>query len=138
LCSHDDGAAAIAAKACDLFNVRISKCGGLIPSLRLIEQALSNGVDFQLGAHPGQSSIMTAAEWAVITSIAVRTWEGYKWPDLLSENLTLEALHGDTTKQWPNILAPTGLGITPDMAKIRRAAVRTQQLQFAEQQESIQ
>jgi L-Ala-D/L-Glu epimerase len=54
LCCRQDALDAIEARACQLFNIRISKCGGLIPSLRLAELAHERGLEFQLGVQVGE------------------------------------------------------------------------------------
>jgi muconate cycloisomerase len=46
----------------DFFNIRISKNGGLLPALRLAELAAKHFLGGQLGALPGESGILTAAE----------------------------------------------------------------------------
>ena len=45
----------------DMFNVRLSKCGGIIPSLRIIGLAQRYGLGLQLGCHPGETAILSAA-----------------------------------------------------------------------------
>ncbi len=42
------------------FNIRISKCGGLLPSLRLADLARKNGITIQLGCMVGETSILSA------------------------------------------------------------------------------
>jgi L-alanine-DL-glutamate epimerase-like enolase superfamily enzyme len=59
LCTFEDGRRSEG--ACDLFNIRISKCGGLLPSFRLAELAHRRGIGFQLGANVGQTAILGAA-----------------------------------------------------------------------------
>ena len=39
LCGRIDAERAVAEDACDLFNIRLSKCGGFLPSLRLVQFA---------------------------------------------------------------------------------------------------
>ena len=62
---------------CDLFNIRLSKCGGFLNSLRLAATAHAAGLGYQLGCHPGESGILSAAgrHWA--SSVAnIRYLEG--------------------------------------------------------------
>jgi L-alanine-DL-glutamate epimerase-like enolase superfamily enzyme len=40
---------AVTQDACDAFNIRISKCGGLVSSVRLIDFALRHGIAYQIG-----------------------------------------------------------------------------------------
>lgn len=60
LISLEDARVHIERKACDLFNVRISKCGGLGPSLAIVALAREAGVGFQLGCHVGESALLSA------------------------------------------------------------------------------
>ena len=47
--------------ACDIVNVRISKCGGILGALQVIRAAQNRGLEIQLGAHVGESCILSAA-----------------------------------------------------------------------------
>jgi len=47
--------------ACSMFNIRISKCGGLFNSLRIYDIARRNGIKCQLGCQVGETSILSAA-----------------------------------------------------------------------------
>jgi len=47
--------------ACDVINVRVSKCGGLLGARRVMKAALQKGLKVQLGAQVGESCILTAA-----------------------------------------------------------------------------
>ena len=66
LTSMADAEAAIAGGTCDLFNIRLSKCGGFLASLRLAAIAHAAGLGYQLGCHPGESGMLSAAgrHWA--------------------------------------------------------------------------
>ncbi len=61
VCSTDDVERIAACGAADVINVRVSKCGGLTGSRRVIKTALRHGLNVQLGAQVGESSILTAA-----------------------------------------------------------------------------
>ncbi len=61
LCGIPDALRAIEQGTADLFNVRLSKCGGIFPSLRIIDLAYRNGLGVQLGCHPGETAILSAA-----------------------------------------------------------------------------
>ena len=77
LTSLVDAEAAVKSQACDLFNIRLSKCGGFLASLRLAALADAHGLGYQLGCHPGESGILSAAgrHWAA--SVAnIRYLEG--------------------------------------------------------------
>ncbi len=48
-------------KAADVLNIRISKCGGMLAALRMIEVAEKRGLKVQLGAQVGESCVLSAA-----------------------------------------------------------------------------
>jgi len=48
--------------ACHAFQVRLSKCGGLIPSLRIASLARRHGLPCHLGVMVGETGILAAAE----------------------------------------------------------------------------
>src|SRR5262249_54874290 len=70
LCSMIDAERAIEGKTCDLFNLRLSKCGGFIPSLRLAQRAKQHGISYQLGCQVGETAILSAAGRHFATSVA--------------------------------------------------------------------
>lgn len=112
LTSLADAQAAIAAGTCDLFNIRLSKCGGFLNSLKIAAAAHSACLGFQLGCHPGESGILSAAgrHWA--TSVAnIRYLEGSYDRRLFRELLTKEDLTFGYGGKAPAIARP-GLGIT--------------------------
>lgn len=61
LCSMVDGERAIAGQWCDLFNLRLSKCGGFLPTLELAKLAFKSGLSCQLGCQVGETAILSAA-----------------------------------------------------------------------------
>jgi muconate cycloisomerase len=46
---------------CQGINLRISSCGGFLKSLKLIERVKQNGMIWQLGAHVGETAILSLA-----------------------------------------------------------------------------
>ncbi len=61
LCSEADARELIKMQACDMFNVRLSKCGGLLAAARIRDLAQEAGIACQLGCHVGETSILAAA-----------------------------------------------------------------------------
>jgi len=61
LCSLRDAHAIIQARAADVFNIRIGKCGGLLPSLELVRLARDSGLSCQLGTLVGETGILSRA-----------------------------------------------------------------------------
>jgi muconate cycloisomerase len=45
----------------DVVNIKVSKCGGLLASLDLAREARQRGIEIQVGAHVGESPILSAA-----------------------------------------------------------------------------
>jgi L-alanine-DL-glutamate epimerase-like enolase superfamily enzyme len=61
LCNEDDAKGLIDLKACRIFNIRLSKCGGLGTAARISRMAEAAGILCQLGCHVGETSILSAA-----------------------------------------------------------------------------
>ena len=59
LCNFEDADLIVEKKYFDLFNIRISKNGGLYNSLKLVELARKNDLDYQLGAQVGETAILS-------------------------------------------------------------------------------
>lgn len=61
LCGMQDAERCIQEGWGDLFNLRLSKCGGFIRTLRLASFAAAHGLGYQLGCQVGETSILSAA-----------------------------------------------------------------------------
>ncbi len=113
LCSYEDAINAIKYKAVDAFNIRISKCGGLLSSIRLIELARKHSLGFQLGAQVAEVGPLIAASRHLryIASDAF-TYEAGQ-PDYLFENYIVDPMplvDRNTNLALP--LRDNGLGLT--------------------------
>jgi len=120
LCSLEDARTLIRERACDVFNVRISKCGGLVNAGRIDRLAREAGLACQLGAQVGEAGILSAAGRHYATrSAGVRWCEGSYGKLLLEEDIT----EPDITV-GPGGVAPAlegaGIGVTPGAALLRR------------------
>ncbi|MHC4884156.1 MAG: enolase C-terminal domain-like protein [Planctomycetota bacterium] len=62
LCTQADAERLIEAGACDLFNVRLAKCGGYSGCIALLKKARGAGLACQLGVLVGETSILGGAE----------------------------------------------------------------------------
>ncbi len=124
LCSLSDGRHAIERGTCDLFNIRLSKCGGFINSLRLAAMAHNAGLGYQLGCQVGETGIMSAAGRHFACSVGgIRYLEGSFDRFLVRERLTVEDLtfgYGG----WATELTSPGLGIQIDRKALQRVTVR--------------
>ena len=89
LVTFEDAVNLIREQACDVFNVRVSKCGGLISSLRIAELGLEAGVKVQVGAQVGETSLLSAAGRHLAAHLPeVEYVEGSFGTHLLSEDIT--------------------------------------------------
>jgi L-Ala-D/L-Glu epimerase len=116
LTSDVDARRAIELSACDLFNIRLSKCGGYLASLRFVAMAQAAGLGYQLGCHPGESGVLSAAgrHWA--SSVAnICYLEGSYDRHLFRRLVTREDMTFGYGGRAPALRAP-GLGVTIDTA----------------------
>jgi muconate cycloisomerase len=124
LCSMVDAERAVQLEMCDVFNLRLSKCGGFIPSLRLAQFARRHGVAYQLGCQVGETAILSAAGRHFASSVAdMRYLEGSYDRHLVREPLGMQ----DLTFRWggwaPALPGP-GLGVIVDPRALERVTVR--------------
>lgn len=123
LCSLGDAERAIELGLCDLFNIRLSKCGGFINSLLIAERAHRAGLGYQLGCQVGETGILSAAGRHFACSIGgIRYVEGSYERHLVEERLTVEDLTFGRGGHAPAITRP-GLGVTVDRDALNRTKV---------------
>lgn len=124
LCSLTDAHRAIESGTCDLFNIRLSKCGGFLSSLRLAALARQAGLGYQLGCQVGETGILSAAGRHFACSIAdIRYLEGSYDRHLVREPLTMQDLTFRRRGLAPSLPGP-GLGVDIDQGALRRVTVR--------------
>lgn len=128
LCSLGDAKCAVAEQTCDLFNIRLSKCGGFIPALRLAQFAREHGLGYQLGCQVGESAILSAAGRHFACSVTGLCWvEGSYDRFLLRDNVS----RMDLTIGWggkaPALEGP-GLGIAVSAEAIKRLTVQREEI----------
>jgi muconate cycloisomerase len=128
LCSGIDAERAVADQTCDLFNLRLSKCGGFIPSLRLAQLARQHGLGYQLGCQVGETAVLSAAGRHFAQSVAgLRYCEGSYDRHLVLEALATRDLTFRRGGKAP-ALTGAGLGIDLDGEALRRVTVRSVRL----------
>jgi L-alanine-DL-glutamate epimerase-like enolase superfamily enzyme len=89
----DDATALVDARACNAFNIRVSKCGGLLSSMAIARFATEAGLDLVVGAQVGESGILSAAGRHLAAAIGQpRYVEGSGGSLLLREDLTVERI----------------------------------------------
>jgi muconate cycloisomerase len=128
LTSEPDAQAAISGGSCDLFNIRLSKCGGFLNSLRLAAIAQAAGIGFQLGCHPGESGILSAAgrHWACRVN-GIRYLEGSYDRHLLHKLLTHEDITFGLGGRAP-ALNSHGLGVTVNESVLREVTLKQREI----------
>jgi L-Ala-D/L-Glu epimerase len=89
--TEEDAHRLVEARACDAFNIRVSKCGGLLASRRIGHIAAEAGLACVVGAQVGESGLLSAAGRHIAASLpSVRYVEGSAGRLLLKEDLTTE------------------------------------------------
>lgn len=128
LCSLADARRAIESGLCDLFNIRLSKCGGFVNSLRLAALAHQAGLGYQLGCQVGETGLLSAAGRHFACSVAnIRYLEGSYDRHLVRERLTVQDITFGRRGVAPALTGP-GLGVTVDEGALRRITVREQHI----------
>jgi L-alanine-DL-glutamate epimerase-like enolase superfamily enzyme len=128
LCGMVDALRASERQTCDLFNLRLSKCGGFIPSLRLAQFARQHGLGYQLGCQVGETTILSAAGRHFASSVRdIRYVEGSYDRHLVTEALgTRDITFG--WGGWAPALPGPGLGVAIDESALERVGVRKEVL----------
>ncbi len=128
LCCVEDAERAIAGEWCDLFNIRLSKCGGLVRSVRLAALARRHGIGYQLGCQVGETGILSAAGRHFACNVPdIRYLEGSFDRFLVKDSLTEQDLTFRYGGRGVRLTGP-GLGVNVNECRIRQLAVRTMEL----------
>jgi len=111
LCTKKDALTLAQIKGCDMFNVRLSKCGGINRCMEIIKVAQDYEMGYQIGCHVGESGILTAAAMhlAAVSKRIAYFEGGYSRlllrEDVIEEDLTPRRGVGYTLNR-------AGLGVT--------------------------
>jgi muconate cycloisomerase len=120
VCSLEDAQRLIHARAADIFNIRLGKCGGVLGSLRLVEQARANGVRCHLGTLVGETGILTRA-----AELFGRFVPGFDCLDGKNQNQLLlrEDILEDPSQAVNGPVLATGLGVKVSIERLRALRV---------------
>ena len=111
LVTEADAGQLIAARACDFFNIRVSKCGGLVPTLAIAEQAHPGRIKIQVGSQVGETAILSAVGRHLAASLPeVSFVEGSFGTLLLSQDVSYENISFGYGGEAPILRGP-GWGI---------------------------
>ncbi len=123
LCNEDDARRLIDLKACQGFNIRLSKCGGLGTATRICQMAEKAGVFCQLGCQVGETSILSAAGRHFALTVPHLSYvEGSYSPYLLARDVVVNPVvfnGGGLAHELPG----TGLGIEVSLSTLDELAV---------------
>jgi muconate cycloisomerase len=120
LITFDDAQRLLQLGVADGFNIRISKCGGLLPSLRLAALARRENVRIQLGCMVGETSVLSAAGLRFLEVCPGVTWaEGCFGSFLLSNDVVRKELRFGYAGRPPRLEAG-GLGATVNADGLER------------------
>jgi muconate cycloisomerase len=110
-------------RACSAFNIRISKCGGLLNSAEIRDVGAAAGMGFMLGAQVGETAILSAAGRQLATrSHAPLHLEGSYGKLLLEDDIGSADLTLGPRGDAP-ALTGAGLGVTVDRTQLARFTV---------------
>ena len=122
LVSLDDARRLAELRACHVFNVRISKCGGLLGAARVRDLGREHGIDTMLGAHVGETAILAAAG----RHFAARS-SGLRFAEGSYGKLLLQADVSDALDLGPGgigaALQGDGLGLDVDLERVAQYLV---------------
>jgi muconate cycloisomerase len=102
-------------KSCNRFNIKLSKVGGILEAMKIHRLAAQHGISVQLGAHFGETSILTAAG-IIFATLAkdLKAVEGGFGTHLLERDFTETSLMFDQQAEieWGEVNGlSAGLGV---------------------------
>jgi L-alanine-DL-glutamate epimerase-like enolase superfamily enzyme len=127
VCSVADAHALVAARAADIFNIRIGKHGGILAAARIVSLAQDAGIAVHLGTLVGETGILSR-----ISEVFGRMTPGFDCLDgkgqhrflLLEDVLQPPENNGKEDLGARPVSAP-GLGVTVDPDRVARFRVQT-------------
>ncbi|MEX0725039.1 MAG: enolase C-terminal domain-like protein [Planctomycetaceae bacterium] len=123
VCTREDLELAVREGYCDLVNLRISKCGGLISTCLIAAAAHEQGIGYQLGCQVGETGILSAAGRHLATSLShFKYCEGSYDRYILQRQLTAPDITCDWSGRAPALTSP-GLGVDVDRDALRQMTV---------------
>lgn len=108
MCTLRDAEHLIEMEACDIINIKISKCGGLLKSKQIRDFAQSRNVSCQVGAHVGETDILgRSGQYFAMTAKDLFCFEGFS--HLLFENSWKNHIKNETGET--ELFSNFGLGV---------------------------
>jgi len=120
ICTLEDAVQLIEQKTCQGFSLKLSKCGGLIKCLKLLDMARTNGIFCQISCHIGETAILAAAgRHFYALSHQCKYLEGSFSKYLLKEDIVTKDISFGLKGHAPLLTGP-GLGIEVDESILKR------------------
>ncbi len=120
MCTLEDAVQLIEQKACKGFSIKLSKCGGLIKCLKLLDIAKANGIFCQISCHIGETAILASAgRHLYALSRQCKYLEGSFSKYLLKEDIATKSISFGFKGHAPLLTGP-GLGIEVDESIFKR------------------
>lgn len=123
LCSRADVGALLAARAANMWNVRLAKVGGFTGVRELIHLALPAGVKIHLGVLVGESAVLTAAGRAC-AGLADFAHVEFGFPRILLKHQPFAGDPGGYRGTGHPLRSSAGLGVAPNPSVLDRFTVR--------------
>ncbi|MBN1256072.1 MAG: hypothetical protein JXA52_00040, partial [Planctomycetes bacterium] len=125
LCNRSDAEMLIKAEACDIFNIRLGKCGGYLGSLEILRLARAARLACQLGVLVGETSILTAAGQEFLAGTGMQLHHETSFPRFFLKH---NPASGDATPFWRGRIRMRrprpGFGVTINKRVLKKVTVR--------------
>ena len=129
LCLERDAKKLASLDACQVFNLRLSKCGGILAANRLYEIGRKKAIAAQLGCQVGETGILSAAGRQLASSRKLLYLEGSYSSYLLQDDIVNEPVEfGPGGVAQP--LAGHGLGVSVNEETLQRLAVMHEEIRL--------
>lgn len=127
LCLERDAIELASLDACQVFNLRLSKCGGILAASRLYEIARKKAIASQLGCQVGETGILSAAGRQLAANRKFLYLEGSYSSYLLKEDIVKEPVEfGPGGVARP--LAGHGLGVSVNEETLQRLTIMREEI----------
>ncbi len=129
LCLESDAKKLTSLDACQVFNLRLSKCGGILAADRLYEIGRKKAIAAQLGCQVGETGILSAAGRQLAAKRKFLYLEGSYSSYLLKDDIVNEPVEfGPGGVAQP--LAGHGLGVSVNEETLQRLAVMHEEIRL--------
>lgn len=129
LCLERDAENLASLDACQVFNLRLSKCGGILAANRLYEIGRKKAIAAQLGCQVGETGILSAAGRQLASSRKLLYLEGSYSSYLLQDDIVNEPVEfGPGGVAQP--LAGHGLGVSVNEETLQCLAVMHEEIRL--------